>query len=120
MKIKLLSVGTPTANGRIYPKEVLEAAIKKADKDKMIAVFNQDMPTADVNIEKAAAIINELELTDDSLYGTVSLLQTPMGLLMQQLGDSYECRPFGIGKVSDDKVVSDYELRGFSIVPSES
>jgi hypothetical protein len=120
MKIKLLSVGTPTANGRIYPKEVLEAAIKKADKDKMIAVFNHDMPTADVNIEKAAAIINELELTDDSLYGTVSFLQTPMGLLAQQLGDSYECRPFGVGKVSDDKVISDYVLLGFSIIPSES
>jgi hypothetical protein len=119
MKIKLLSVGTPTANGNIYPREVLEAAIK--GKDKMIAVFGQDMPTADINLVNAAGLVSDFEFTDDSLYANVKLMSTPAaGLLAQQLGDSYECRPFGIGRLNENKEVYEYELRGFSIVPPES
>lgn len=121
MKVKLLPVGTPTLNGNVYPKEVLEAALKNADKDKMIAVFGQEMYSSNVNLEYAAGLVSDFELTEDSLYANVELMSTPAGLLVQQqLGEAYDCRPFGIGRLNDNKEIYEYELRGFSIVPPES
>lgn len=121
MKVKLLPVGTPTINGNIYPKEVLAAALEKADKDRMIAVFGQEPYSVNVDLEHAAGLVSDFELTDDSLYANIELMSTPAGLLVQQqLGDAYDCRPFGIGQLTDNKEVYEYELRGFSIVPPES
>ena len=100
---------------------MLEAALKNADKDPMIAVFGQEMYSENVNLEYAAGLVRDFELTDDSLYANVELMSTPAGLLVQQqLGDSYDCRPFGIGRLNDNKEIYEYELRGFSIVPPES
>lgn len=113
MKVKLLPVGTPTVNGRIYPKEVLKAALEKVDKDRMIAVFGQEIPSPNVDLHYAAACVSDLELTEDSLYGNVEMLNTPSGLLAQELNEAYECRPFGVGLLNENNEVSEYELRGF-------
>ena len=76
-------------NGRIYEKEILESAVKKYVKDQVSqgrAVGELDHPSGpQINLDKVSHKITELKFKGSDVYGKASILNTPMGKIVEGL-----------------------------------
>ena len=76
-------------NGRIYPKPIMEAAVEKyvdeqVSKGRAVGELNHpDGPT--VNLDKVSHLINDLHFEGNDVVGKASILDTPMGNIVQGL-----------------------------------
>lgn len=76
-------------NGRIYPKTVLESAVKKyvdeqVSKGRAVGELNHpDSPT--INLDKVSHRITELKWDGSNVIGKALVLNTPMGKIVQGL-----------------------------------
>lgn len=76
-------------NGRIYPKPVMEAAVKKYANEQVktkraVGELNHpDGPT--VNLDKVSHLITELKFEDNNVMGKARILDTPMGQIVKGL-----------------------------------
>tara|TARA_B100000575_G_scaffold294266_1_gene309081 strand:- start:1468 stop:2130 length:663 start_codon:yes stop_codon:yes gene_type:complete len=76
-------------NGRIYPKAVMEQAVKKyvtdqVSKDRAVGELNHpDGPT--VNLDKVSHKIEALQMDGNNVMGKARILETPMGKIVQGL-----------------------------------
>jgi hypothetical protein len=82
---------TLNQNGRIYPKTVLEREVRNYQK---FIVENRAMGELDhpdtsvVNLKNVSHVIKEAYIEGDVVYGTVEILNTPSGLILQSLIES--------------------------------
>ena len=78
-------------NGRVYPKETLEAEVKRYNKEyvnnnrAMGELGHPDGPT--VNLERVSHIIKELKVDGNDVRGKAKILETPYGKIVQNLMD---------------------------------
>ena len=76
-------------NGRVYEKEILESAVKKYVKDQVSqgrAVGELDHPSGpQINLDKVSHKITELKFKGSDVYGKASILNTPMGKIVEGL-----------------------------------
>lgn len=78
-------------NGRIYPKVVMEKAIKEYDEKQIksrraVGELNHpDGPT--VNLDKVSHLITELKMEGNDVVGKARILDTPMGMVVKGLLD---------------------------------
>ena len=82
---------TVNQNGRIYPKEILEREIRNYQKliNENRALGECDHPDSSVvELKNVSHIIKEAYMKDDVVYGTVELLDTPCGKILQSLVES--------------------------------
>ena len=76
-------------NGRVYPKAVMEQAVKKysseqVSKDRAVGELNHpDGPT--VNLDKVSHKITELKCEGNNVMGKARILDTPMGNIVKGL-----------------------------------
>lgn len=76
-------------NGRIYPKGIMEGAVKKyvdeqVSKDRAVGELNHpDGPT--VNLDKVSHKITELQMDGNNVMGKARILDTPMGNIVKGL-----------------------------------
>ena len=76
-------------NGRVYPKGVMESAVKKyvdeqVSKDRAVGELNHpDGPT--VNLDKVSHKIESLEMNGNNVMGKARILDTPMGNIVKGL-----------------------------------
>ena len=76
-------------NGRIYPKPVMEAAVKKYANEQVktkraVGELNHpDGPT--VNLDKVSHLITDLKFEDNNVMGKARILDTPMGQIVKGL-----------------------------------
>ena len=76
-------------NGRIYPKAVMESAVKKyvdeqVSKDRAVGELNHpEGPT--VNLDKVSHKITELKFEGNDVMGKARILDTPMGNIVKGL-----------------------------------
>ena len=76
-------------NGRIYPKPIMEKAVKKyvteqVSKDRAVGELNHpDGPT--VNLDKVSHKITELQMDGNNVMGKARILDTPNGKIVKGL-----------------------------------
>ena len=91
MKGILQKADTLNQNGRIYPIHVLEREVKNYQKFivENRALGELDHPDSSVvNLKNVSHIVREAYLDTGVVYGTVEVLDTPSGKILQSLIDS--------------------------------
>jgi hypothetical protein len=91
MKGILQKADTLNQNGRIYPKKILEREIRNYQKFivENRALGELDHPDSSVvNLKNVSHIVREAYLEGDVVYGTVEILDTPSGKILQSLVES--------------------------------
>ncbi len=91
MKGILQKADTLNQNGRIYPKDILEREVRNYQKfiKENRALGECDHPDSSVvELKNASHIIREAYMDDGVCYGTVELLDTPSGKILQSLVES--------------------------------
>jgi len=91
MKGILQKADTLNQNGRVYPSVILEREIRNYQKfiRENRALGECDHPESSVvELKNASHIIREAHMDGDIVYGTVELLDTPAGKILQSLVES--------------------------------
>ena len=91
MKGILQKADTLNQNGRIYPIHVLEREVRNYQKFivENRALGELDHPDSSVvNLKNVSHVIREAHLEGETVYGTVELLDTPSGKILQALVES--------------------------------
>jgi hypothetical protein len=113
MKGILQKSDTLNQNGRIYPREILEREVRNYQKfiSENRALGECDHPDSSVvELKNASHIIREAHMEDDVCYGTVELLDTPSGKILQSLvesGVTLGISSRGVGSTARD---GDYDI----------
>lgn len=78
-------------NGRVYPKSIMERAVKKYVKEQVSqkrAVGELNHPEGPtVNLDKVSHLITDLKMEGNDVVGKAQILDTPMGKVVQGLLD---------------------------------
>ena len=116
----LQKADTLNQNGRIYPAPILEREVRNYQKfiSENRALGELDHPdTSVVELKNASHIIREAHVEDGVVYGTVELLDTPSGKILQSLvesGVTLGISSRGVGSTSregdHDVVQDDFQL----------
>jgi hypothetical protein len=88
MKGILQKADTLNQNGRIYPQEILEREVRNYQKfiKENRALGECDHPdTSVVELKNASHIVREAHMDGKTCFGTVELLDTPSGKILQSL-----------------------------------
>ena len=91
MKGILQKSDTLNQNGRVYPKEILSREVRNYQKfiKESRALGECDHPDSSVvELKNASHIVREAYMDGDICYGTVELLDTPSGKILQSLVES--------------------------------
>lgn len=91
MKGILQKADTLNQNGRIYPQDILEREIRNYQKFivENRALGELDHPDSSVvNLKNVSHLIREAYLDKQVVYGTVEILDTPSGKILQSLIES--------------------------------
>lgn len=117
-------------NGRIYPKHILEREMRNYQKFiiENRALGECDHPSSSVvNLKNVSHIVKETTIENNVVYGTIELLNTPSGKILQSLVESgvkLGISSRGVGstkKQGEFQVVQeDYQLVCFDIVAEPS
>lgn len=121
---------TLNQNGRIYPRAILEREIINYQKfiRENRALGECDHPdTSVVELKNASHIVREARMEGDTVYGSVELLDTPSGKILQSLIESgvtlgISSRGVGSTKQQGGNLVvqEDFQLICFDIVSEPS
>lgn len=91
MKGILQKADTLNQNGRIYPEEILDREVRNYQKfiKENRALGECDHPDSSVvELKNASHIVREAYMREGVCYGTVELLDTPSGKILQSLVES--------------------------------
>ena len=130
MKGVLQKADTLNQNGRVYPLPILEREIRNYQKfiKENRALGECDHPDSSVvELKNASHIIREAYMEGDICYGTVELLDTPAGKILQSLvesGVTLGISSRGVGSTRDDGenqiVQDDFQLICWDFVSEPS
>jgi hypothetical protein len=115
MKAKILDLDKPNANGRIYPKDVMEKAISKYKKDMVDqkrALIGSELTGSELNVEKAYGIVDDIYIEEDTVFIDFHPLKLPICESLTQLIESKVLHPVtcGFATLSGNIVGDDYIL----------
>ena len=121
---------TLNQNGRIYPKSILEREVMNYQKliKENRALGECDHPDSSVvELKNVSHIVREAYMTGDDVYGTIEVLDTPSGKIIQSLiesGVTLGISSRGVGststKGSTQVVQDDFQLICFDMVSEPS
>jgi hypothetical protein len=113
MKGILQKADTLNQNGRIYPKNILEREIRNYQKfiAENRALGELDHPDSSVvNLKNVSHIVREAYLDGDVVYGSVEILDTPSGKILQSLVESGVKLGISSRGVGSTKKQGDYQI----------
>jgi len=126
----LQKANTQNANGRIYPKKVLNRETNKyAEKVKLrMAMGELDHPDSPiVELKNVSHLITDIYMEGDEVRGNLEILNTPPGQILKSLiqqGVKIGVSSRGIGSLQNEGgkniVQDDFELIAFDAVSSPS
>lgn len=130
MKGILQKSDTLNQNGRIYPRNILEREVRNYQKFiiENRALGELDHPDSSVvNLKNVSHIVREAHIEGDVVYGSVEILDTPSGKILQSLVESgvklgISSRGVGTTKKQDDYqiVQDDFQLICWDFVSEPS
>ena len=109
----LQKANTLNQNGRIYPIEILEREIRNYQKfiAENRALGELDHPDSSVvELKNASHVVKEAYMDGDICYGTVEILDTPSGKILQSLIDSGVTLGISSRGVGSTKRVGDHQV----------
>jgi len=126
----LQKADTLNQNGRIYPQNVLEREVRNYQKfileNRALGELDHP-PESVISLKNVSHIVRSLEMKGNEVYGTVEVLNTPMGQTLRSLIESkvqigISSRGVGTTKKDGDYdvVQNDYQLICFDIVSEPS
>ncbi len=104
---------TLNQNGRVYPRAILEREIRNYQKfiAENRALGECDHPDSSVvELKNASHIIREAYMEEDVCMGTVELLDTPSGKILQSLVESGVTLGISSRGVGSTKAEGDYDI----------
>ena len=113
----------PTANGRVYPRHVVEQAIRDVNWT-IPVVMSADAGKTKVDLSNTVGLVTDLVTDGEVLKGNFKIYDTPMGMLAKKIIDvepNFSIRPFGVAHVTQSSVRNinvvgnGYKLIGASI-----
>lgn len=113
MKGVLQKSDTLNQNGRIYPRNVLEREVRNYQKFVIEnrALGELDHPDSSVvNLKNVSHIVREAYLDGDVVYGSVEILDTPSGKILQSLVESGVKLGISSRGVGTTKRQGDYQI----------
>jgi hypothetical protein len=113
LKGVLQKADTLNQNGRVYPRAILEREIRNYQKfiSEKRALGECDHPDSSVvELKNASHIIREAYMEDDVCMGTVELLDTPSGKILQSLVESGVTLGISSRGVGSTKAEGDYDI----------
>tara|TARA_A100000164_G_C21775949_1_gene708603 strand:+ start:383 stop:997 length:615 start_codon:yes stop_codon:yes gene_type:complete len=113
MKGILQKAETLNQNGRIYPKAILEREVRNYQKfiKESRALGECDHPDSSVvELKNASHIVREAHMDGDICYGTVELLDTPSGKILQSLVESGVTLGISSRGVGSTKADGEYQV----------
>jgi hypothetical protein len=113
LKGVLQKADTLNQNGRVYPRAILEREIRNYQKfiSEKRALGECDHPDSSVvELKNASHIIREAYMDDDVCMGTVELLDTPSGKILQSLVESGVTLGISSRGVGSTKAEGDYDI----------
>jgi hypothetical protein len=130
LKGVLQKADTLNQNGRIYPKSILERELRNYQKfiRENRALGECDHPdTSVVELKNASHIVREAHIEGEAVVGTVELLNTPAGKILQSLvesGVTLGISSRGVGSTMNEGnaqvVQEDFQLICFDMVSEPS
>ena len=113
LKGVLQKADTLNQNGRIYPQPILEREIRNYQKfiEENRALGECDHPDSSVvELKNASHIVREAFMEGDVCYGSVELLDTPSGQILQSLVESGVTLGISSRGVGSTKQDGDYQV----------
>jgi hypothetical protein len=113
MKGILQKAETLNQNGRIYPKAILEREVRNYQKfiKESRALGECDHPDSSVvELKNASHIIRSAHMDGDICYGTVELLDTPSGKILQSLVEAGVTLGISSRGVGSTKADGEYQV----------
>lgn len=114
-------------NGRLYPINEIQAAVQLASQriKEANGIFGElDHPQSlQINLDRISHVITELHMQGDNAYGRAKLLNTPMGLIGQELvksGVKVGVSSRGAGNVNEGGGVSGFQFVTVDLVAQPS
>jgi hypothetical protein len=130
LKGVLQKCNTLNQNGRIYPRSILEREVMNYQKfiQERRALGECDHPdTSVVELKNASHLVTSAQMTGDDVVGTIELLDTPSGKILQSLieaGVTLGISSRGVGSTRADGqnqiVQDDFQLICFDMVSEPS
>lgn len=125
------TLGTKNKNGRIYPRDIYESAYKelvpKLQSNSLLGECDHPLSYDEVRLSNVSHVITECQIgSDGRVTGTVELLDTPAGKVVQSLveaGVPIGISSRGIGDVrrtGDAETVTNFKLITFDLVAEPS
>lgn len=117
MTVKLVEFDRPTINGRVYPKAVLEAALKHWEdhfKTKTMPIFKS--PTATPQMQDIVGYAENFRFEDGYLQADIGFLEERIKEVAND-GETINVRPNGIGGVDTETGVvhEGYRICGLAV-----
>lgn len=116
----------PNRNGRIYPKQLWENVVNSSyvkeaiDTHTLYGESSHPAERLEVDLANVSHAINDMWIEDDGVYGTIDILPTPQGQIINSLieyGSEIGISSRGSGSVIGDEVdPDDYTFVTFDIV----
>ena len=131
MKLQFnLQADKPTANGTIYPKDILKKAVDEYNKnyvenDRALGEIQQPK-NLHTELSNIAFKINEIEQEDDHWNAEIEILKTPQGEILKDIIDKAEYRivTMGVGEYDKNEdgthTINKFEIVGVGIEPKEN
>lgn len=126
----LQTADTPNGNNRIYNRKILEREIENFEKlvKENRALGELDHPQSEIiNLDSVSHIIRRTWWNDKSVYGTIEVLDTPKGKILQELlkrNVKLGISSRGLGSIHERNghiiVEDDFQLVTFDIVSDPS
>lgn len=90
VKVQLMKVGTPSANGRVYSKEAMEEAIKNFNESQVKGgtlgqVGDLSHP---IDLKDLSHVFENVHIEDDKVLADMKILDTPVGQNVKALLES--------------------------------
>ena len=118
MRVPVLKLNQPTGTGRIYPDWVVKKAIDAAEMPMMGTMEFSESGV--ISLDRVSHRVEKLEIVGDTLYATVKILNTPMGIMLDHIKDDVAFRTSGIGTVDEHDVVHDFVLVSVAAVNKDT
>jgi hypothetical protein len=122
--------GVPTANGRIYPKKLVEREIGRLGermKNRQVLMQLDHPSDGKASLLQAAALLTGLDLDGDNVMGEAEILGTPNGKILRALIEAQvkvgvSSRGFGSTKATNEgeEVGEDFALASYDFVADPS
>ena len=118
IRTKLFSCDGISHDGRIFPKDVMEKAIKDFNENKEVGLITRENNEVYPSLNDTIGTLKKVTIEENGeVFGDVQLLPTPEGEFVKNMitTDNIHISPVGYGDVDENGVVKSIDITHFNI-----